>query len=229
MHGRWTDVITLISEGAKAVIVNSHSTNEIDSVRTVILLGAIAGYNRGDDIVIFWRQNYRKISELVLNAPECIPSAYMLNKYKQELDKHDMSELKCERFGYRILMTLLPPQAEATSAPTPKRYRKANKACLSTQFVQAVFTYGHTFLRRPKARGDGLVKLVPSKQEIASYAHYDAFSALAFVWFYYFDSLRFFDGDFGDIRTYLPAVQADAQSSPPTSDSDAAGEKAVEG
>lgn len=108
------------------MIVNSHSTDEIDSVRIVILLAALAGYTRGDDIVAFCRQNYRAISELVLNAPECIPSAYMLNKYKQELDKHDLSVLKCERFGYRILMTLLPPQAEATTAPSPKRYRKAN-------------------------------------------------------------------------------------------------------
>ena len=71
-----------------------------------------------------------------------------------------------------------------------------------------------------------IVVLRELRECCTSYAHQDALGALAMVWFYYFDSLRFFGDVFGDIRTYQPVVPADVQDTPPALDTDAAGEKA---
>lgn len=192
------------------MVTKARRAIDINAVRTVILLAAIAGASNAKETLYYWKKLDTELAPLIHNYPAHIPSVLTIARIKQELDAHDLSELKCERFGDRMLLTLPAPSPDAAQnivlSGSLINAKQNSKTDLSYIFSLDVRNYGHKYLRRPRGKGygAGVVKNAPSKSMLAFMAELEGCSAVGLVLFFFFDDVSLFGGRYLDKRRFEP-------------------------
>ena len=209
------------------MVTNARRAYDINAERTIILLYAIGGLTDVKDIVSSWRFRFNEFSAFIHNYPALMPSPLAITRIKQELDRHDLSEIKYEQFGERMQLTLPAPEPDALESNALLASQLPLKNGLSVKFGKAVRKHGSLYLRQLKANRKGLVQTASSQSSIEYWAKVRARHVLGFVRFYFFNEDEWLDGHFYDMRTYQPEVIEEEHDNPPPPDPDVDGDKSM--